>query len=1014
MSNDDELEMDRNDPGSSAPRGQHRIFKPGETFGKYKVVRCISAGLLVNYYHMQHASSLQDVTVGVFHMRTMDDPKFLKRLRALEKTIEGFDREGIPKIRESDEVDGFHCMIMDPVQGKSLNRYFAVNGTPGKAGIGPEDCSQIMARILGLLGYAHAKDIDHRDMDSDLILVDDDGGIEILGLGVKAMMGREVFESIVSASVSPLVSTKTVGRLNSFDMISPEYREGKKESKSVDLFAVGMIGYWLLTARKAVLGEWEPPTVFMEDLPVEWDDFFKQTLQRDPDVRYPSCKIALLGLKKIYQNESEDDVRVGLIQRQIDRIPVPKSIAERGELATRIYRLSLIGLVGVTLTALAALTMVEVFTEPEEYRKKVAMKIEAGDTPDLRVRLNPEVAKVTFEGTDSRFVVTDGLLELKLQPGEYNVVVSAPNHFDRKIPVFIQRGTLQDIKATLRPKWSDLRLTSNPGTTVSAINSGGELRELGVTDSDGHLNLETGVFSGSYTLVFEKKGYATQSLEDQQLSYGKVNEISAMLEALPSSLTILTSPTGARVIFNGNELGTTPLRLENLQMDETYLIAVKLAGYRMREQEMMVSPGENLQLNFGELEPKAGELSFNISMGAGAQGLVESVLSDLVVVLDGEELPYGASELNAVLEGEHTVQLKHPIYQSQKVSFKIEDREALQLEMQLEQLPAVVILTFSKDAGSQVYLNEEPVELVDGQVAVPSDKVAELKVVTPNHFTLKRRFDLKPKEQQEWLVELNPIPGPDFQAAWTLPYVGIEMVWVEAGEYAMGSPMEEHARLPNEGPRTDVRFTKGFWIGAYEITQGQFRAVMRKNPSEFSGAQRPVDSVTWGDAMLFCEYLNRLESAADRLPEGYAYRLPTESEWEYAARAGSTTPFHFGAVADPRNGNFQGVYPRDRTDYLEAQKVYGTVSVGSYPPNDWGLYDVHGNVQEWTLDKYNGRLEGEDLVDPRPRTQGSRIAVRGGSWQDSAVWARTAFRRELRPSVENAGTGFRVVLAPAK
>ena len=159
------------------------------------------------------------------------------------------------------------------------------------------------------------------------------------------------------------------------------------------------------------------------------------------------------------------------------------------------------------------------------------------------------------------------------------------------------------------------------------------------------------------------------------------------------------------------------------------------------------------------------------------------------------------------------------------------------------------------------------------------------------------------------LYEVITIPGPTPAQSWTLPYLGLKFVWVDPGSFTMGSPMEEPGRLPNEGPQTTVRFTRGFWMGMYEVTQSQYSEVMGENPSEFEGARHPVDSVTWREAKLYCEMLTSLEKSAGRLPEGYVYRLPTEPEWEYAARSGTNTAFSFGDKADASMGNFRGIYP---------------------------------------------------------------------------------------------------------
>jgi formylglycine-generating enzyme required for sulfatase activity len=152
----------------------------------------------------------------------------------------------------------------------------------------------------------------------------------------------------------------------------------------------------------------------------------------------------------------------------------------------------------------------------------------------------------------------------------------------------------------------------------------------------------------------------------------------------------------------------------------------------------------------------------------------------------------------------------------------------------------------------------------------------------------------------------------------------------------MGSPDSEQDRERDEGPQTLVTLTRGFWMGRYEVTQGEYLAVMESNPSYFTGdTNRPVENVSWNDATNYCAKLTVRERAAGRLPAGWEYRLPTEAQWEYACRAGSTNRFHYG----------------DDPGYTElANYAWYTINTGSTQavggklPNQWGLYDMHGNV----------------------------------------------------------------------
>jgi formylglycine-generating enzyme required for sulfatase activity len=234
------------------------------------------------------------------------------------------------------------------------------------------------------------------------------------------------------------------------------------------------------------------------------------------------------------------------------------------------------------------------------------------------------------------------------------------------------------------------------------------------------------------------------------------------------------------------------------------------------------------------------------------------------------------------------------------------------------------------------------------------------------------------------------------------------MVWIKPGTFTMGSPSTEKDRGSNEGPQTVVTITKGFWMSKFETTQGEYQSVMGSNPSRFTGdLQRPVDYVTWNNATNYCAKLTVRERAAGRLPAGYEYRLPTEAEWEYACRAGSTTRFTYGDDLNYAN-------LRDYAWY-NGNNGNSTYQVGKRQPNPWGLYDMYGNVWEWCLDGYVDSLPGGSIADPRgpdSNTASYRV-VRGGGYASSASECRSAYRySQFSTSQYWYGLGFRPVLAP--
>jgi len=240
--------------------------------------------------------------------------------------------------------------------------------------------------------------------------------------------------------------------------------------------------------------------------------------------------------------------------------------------------------------------------------------------------------------------------------------------------------------------------------------------------------------------------------------------------------------------------------------------------------------------------------------------------------------------------------------------------------------------------------------------------------------------------------------------------IGMKFVLIPAGEFLMGSrdSADEVARkgrhLPawyeDEHPLHRVRITKPFYMGIYEVTQAQYERVMGKNPSRFKGPNNPVEQVSWNDAVEFCRRLSR--------KDGAAYRLPTEAEWEYACRAGTTTPFYTGETISTDQANYDGNYA-----YGSGRKgVYREkpLPVGGFPPNAFGLYDMHGNVWEWCGDWCGGKYYAESaLDDPRGPAAGKYRVLRGGSWRGGPWDARSANRGGVTPGYRAANGGFRVV-----
>jgi len=258
-------------------------------------------------------------------------------------------------------------------------------------------------------------------------------------------------------------------------------------------------------------------------------------------------------------------------------------------------------------------------------------------------------------------------------------------------------------------------------------------------------------------------------------------------------------------------------------------------------------------------------------------------------------------------------------------------------------------------------------------------------------------------------------------------------VWIEGGTFTMGSSVNEPEHRGNESPQHQVTVSS-FYMGKYEVTQKEYHEIMETNPGGFKGDNLPEGNINWYNAIEYCNRRSRKEgltpvytinkkqndpnnkSEYDNVKwtvtwnrNANGYRLPTEAEWEYACRAGTTTPFSTGNNITTSQANYNGNYPYN--DNAKGEYREKTTPVGSFAPNAWGLYDMHGNVWEWCWDWFGEYTSGAQ-TDPVGASSGFDRVIRGGGWYNNALSARSATRGECFPSArsEDAGDiGFRLV-----
>ena len=273
-------------------------------------------------------------------------------------------------------------------------------------------------------------------------------------------------------------------------------------------------------------------------------------------------------------------------------------------------------------------------------------------------------------------------------------------------------------------------------------------------------------------------------------------------------------------------------------------------------------------------------------------------------------------------------------------------------------------------------------------VTIPSDFNGSLYYFCTNHSNMIQEFTIATPNH---VVDLNST-------------VNLEMIWVEPGTFTMGQ-----SDIPDASPENNVTLTKGFYLGKYEVTQAQYEAVMSGNtetdsngnvisatPSQFSGnPNRPVEKLSWEDIQVFLSRLN--EQQAESLPVGWAYVLPTEAQWEYACRAGTTTAYSWGDTISASDANWNHGNDANQTE-----------NVGQYSANPWGFFDMHGNVYEWTADAWGAYPSGAQTDLFNAGTAGSSRVIRGGSWVNPGTYLPSAVRLYNAPSSRFSDFGFRV------
>ncbi|MFZ4547686.1 MAG: SUMF1/EgtB/PvdO family nonheme iron enzyme [Bacteroidales bacterium] len=521
-------------------------------------------------------------------------------------------------------------------------------------------------------------------------------------------------------------------------------------------------------------------------------------------------------------------------------------------------------------------------------------------------------------------------------------------------------NTADQLPVTIRftPSDASLSIDGKPVTLASTYNLSVGQHNVNIA-KDGFQSIEKTISVDDKNVFFEYK----------------------LLKQADAALQIETIPEGATVYLDGVNLGVSPIAA--FYKPGNYPIKITKEGYVSIENQMLEVKTPQTIKSY-TLEENVGYLTVNTNPLASVYFNNEKVTNFKDIKLAPQLV-----KIKVVMPKAETLE--------QQIVLKRNDKQVIDMFPEV-QTGSLQIAVTPFDANVEVIGDAGERYTATGMKVFEDIPVGTytIKVSATSYTTATETALVKTGETLNKSIKLLKPTAPASGVSTSSD--GFDMVFVKGGKFTMGSPANEADRGSNE---TQHQVTlSDFQIGKCEVTQKQWTAIMGNNPSNFKGDNLPVEQVSWNDVQEFIQKLNQ--------KTGKRYRLPTEAEWEYACRAGTSTPFSTGNNLTTSQANYDGNYPYNNNPKGEYRAK--TMPVGSFAPNTWGLYDMHGNVWEWCNDWYGDYGSGSQ-TNPQGATSGSYRVPRGGSWCGGALRCRSARRDIITPSRRDDDVGFRLVLS---
>ena len=899
----------------------------GSRLGHYRILSLLGRGGMAEVYRAEDERLGRVVALKALPPEFARDPELVERFRREVRAAARLNHPNIVTVYEFGQGEGQHFYTMEMLTDGDLKG--RIRARPG--GMPPSEAGEVAAAIARALDYAHRRGFVHRDVKPENILFGEDGTPQLTDFGIARAMSERTR------------MTKTGMSIGSPHYMSPEQARGELVDGRSDVYSLGVVLYEMLSGR----------------LPFDSADTFEVGLShlKDPVPQLPGELAAWQPVVERLMAKAPED-RYGSAAEVAELL----SSEEAGPQAPP----SIVPPVQPDLSARTRLEESAAPVEaPEEVRDRPVPPPVEPVVPPRETPLDP-LEKEEEPPVESE-VPAGSMQEPETRPeSPVDSAEFPPGSAEARL------GNVESPATPVEPDWRDV--VPVPPMEEEASQPEDWLAELQAwaTQQEEAAGLPRGLLAAvaGGLLALIVVGVIFLALPDskapEQVRRNGGGDGRGSVLGGDARLFVETTPPGAEVLVDGRRVGRTPLQrydisagLREITLRHPDYETVRIEGRRFRD-------GRVVRIR-RVLEAGTGELMVTTTPpGAWVEVNGERVEERTPVTLGG--LPAGRLE----------VKLGAREHRSSVVEVEIPKNGVARLEQALVRIPY----------GSLTLDLDPP----DARVTLPDVRpryrpgirlrrgVHRVVVRRQGYREAVRRVNVSGRTRVR--IALEPLVRPgDLRI-----FDGMEFVWVPAGEFRMGST--GRFSESDEQPVTRVRISQGFWLGKYEVTQRQWQAVMRRNPSHFRNCGRdcPVERVSWNEVQSFIRRLNARSG-------GRPYRLPTEAEWEYAARAGTTGASYasLNAIAWHRGNSGRRTHP-----------------VGRKAPNGFKLHDMLGNVWEWVEDR-KGRYPGGTVSNPLGAASGSARAYRGGSWHDSARGCRSANRDGLPAGGRLDVLGFRLL-----